>query len=1115
LTVDFSHYKANTLHRRISRRMALHRIEALKDYVGYLMAHPQELVALFDDFLINVTSFFRNPEAFEVLKQQVFPRLLAGRTTDNPVRIWVVGCSTGEEAYSIAMTLIEYMEQARILLPVQILASDLNGKGIETARAGIYSQSIAEHVSPERLRRFFHGQDGRYQVNKVIREMCLFARHNALTDPPFSRLDLVSCRNMLIYLEPVMQKRLLPLLHYGLKPGGVLWLGVSETIGGFRDLFEPEDVKHKMYTRKATTRVTDLPIPLLDRPAPSEQPSKSASLEQLGFPPPDAQRDADRILLHRYSPPGVLVNHDLEILQFRGNTSPFLTPAAGKASLHLMRMLREGLAVPVRAALAAAKKENVTVRKDGMPVLVDGKRTPVNVEVIPVKGNKAGEDCFLVLFQAVTSGSGARAQREGRNRAAEDEASHEATRLRQELTTSREYLQSVIEQQEASYEELQSANEEVQSANEELQSINEELETAQEETQSANEELGTVNEELNTRNAELAETNNDLLNLLGSVQMSIIMLDRELRIRRFTPTAERMVNLLAADVGRPIGDINLNLDLPDLEAVVTDVIASVTPVQREVRDRAGHWYSVRVRPYMTRDNRIDGAVLVLVDIDSLKTTEESLRASEERYRIMYERAPLGIFETDLDGRFVRVNDEFCRMTGRGRESLLTRRSRDITHPDDLAADIEAFRLLRSGEATSFQLQKRYLLNDGKPLWVEIHRFVITGPDGAPRFTVGVVEDIQERKSNEDALKESEARFRLLADSAPVLIWVNGLSGIEFVNRAHLDFLGAALAQVKGMGWTRFIHPADREQYLASYEDAMRRGERFEGQCRLRRHDGEYRSMLSVAIPRYEGEERVVGYVGCMVDVTEIKQAEESLRVADLKKNQFIALLAYELRIPLAPLRNVATLLNSPGLEPRTLTWAHDVLNRQLRNITRMVDDLLDVSRITEEKIQLEREPIVLADVIERSIEAVRSQLQAGAKHLDVRLPHTPVYLDADPVRLEQLFSNLLGNAIKFTHHAGHIWVTAKLQSDRPQMVETRIRDDGMGISSELLPRIFDLFIQADTSLERTHGGLGIGLTLVKRMVELHGGTIEARSDGPGHGAEFIVRFPFWVSYLLS
>src|SRR5882762_4178654 len=1096
--VDFSNYKAATLRRRIARRMALHKVETLPEYAEYLRDHPVELDALFQDILINVTSFFRDPETFELLKTRVFPGIAAEHTSSDAIRMWVVGCSTGEEAYSLAIVFSEFMEQEGRTWPVQIFATDLNGTGIERARTGLYPKSVAERVSPERLRRYFYELDGKYRVAKAIRDMCVFAKHNVLEDPPFSRMDVISCRNMLIYLEPVMQEHLLPTLHYALKSAGVLLLGGSESTGVHQDLFDPIDAKHRLYGRKPTAN--RLPPPLieglrLDRH--KHAPPVAAVEARRGE---GAQREADRILLARYTPPGVLVTEDLEILQFHGDTGAYLTPVAGKASLNLVKMLREGLLAPIRTAIALAKKEGGPVRKNDVRVKGHGS---VDIEIVPVNGTLTGRGGFLVLFhEPVALAPRLRVPRSSPTHA----SANETEQLKQELAATKDYLQSVIEQQDAANEELQSANEEIQSANEELQSINEEIETSKEEMESSNEELATVNEELQNRNAELGRSNNDLMNLLSSVQMAIVMLGPDLRIRRFTPMAETMLNLIPTDVGRPLTNIKLNVDVPDLETVLVNVLETVQPFQRDVQDRTGRWFSLRVRPYRTAENHIEGAVIALIDIDSVRQNVESLRVGAERLRIMYDRAPLGIFETDLEGRFVRVNDKFCELTGRTREALLALRAEDITHPDDLAAHREEFDRVRAGLVPAVRREKRYIREDGEVVWVELHRFSIPDAEGAPAFTVGIAEDIRERKEMETALRRREARFRALMNSAPVLIWVSGLEGMEYVNQAYLEFLGVESHEVLGNAWTYFLHPEDRDGYAKAYDQVVKGPLPFEHQFRFRRSDGEYRWMMAVALPQFGPAGKFAGYTGASFDITSLKQAEIGLRTADQRKDEFIAMLAHELRNPLAPITNIVQMMRAQNLDAKTTDWAHEVLDRQLRNIGRMVNDLLDVSRVSHGKIQLHPERVELGELVTRSVDALRATIEAAQKEIAIELPTAPVVMFADPVRLEQVIGNLVHNAVKFTPQAGHIWVSAAL-TNGDKDVQVSVRDDGDGIAADVLPLVFDLFMQGNTSFDRTQGGLGIGLSLVRGLVELHGGSIEAKSDGPGTGSEFIVRLP--------
>ncbi len=655
--VDFSHYKANTLNRRITRRMALQKIEGLKDYARFLQENPDEVEALHRDILVNVTSFFRNAEVFELLKAKIFPQLFKDRSRHDPLRAWVLGCSTGEEAYSIAMTFVEFQESTGSHVPVQVFATDLNGTAIEKARAGVYSKSITNDVSLERLRRFFVEVDGSYRVTKPIRDMCIFAKHNVVSDPPFSRLDLISCRNLLIYLEPLLQQKIVPLLHYALKLTGFLVLGSSETIGSYRDLFEIEDAQCKVYGKKPG------PSRLTTDPGPGRLPIAagfgSGSRVRRHEVAVDAlQREAERILLTKYVRPGVLINADMEILQFRGDTGPYLAPAPGKASLNLLKMAREGLLVALRGAVAKASKEESAVRAEGLRVKFNGGYREVHLEVVSVKASSSGEGGFLVLFEGAESVDRPRpktdepaTEREIGSTETQETAEQQIARLTQELAASREYLQSVIEQQEAANEELQSANEEVQSANEELQSINEELETSKEEIESTNEELATVNDEAQNRNLELGQINNDLVNLLSSVQTTIVMLGHDLRIRRFTPMAEKMLNLIPTDVGRPISDIKLNLAIPDLEALLVEAIDTVSIKEREVQDRQGRWYSLRIRPYKTLENKIDGAVMMFIDVDTLRRAQEFAENIVETVR-----EPLLVLDADL--RVWRANRSF-------------------------------------------------------------------------------------------------------------------------------------------------------------------------------------------------------------------------------------------------------------------------------------------------------------------------------------------------------------------------------------------------------------------------------------------------------------------------
>jgi two-component system, chemotaxis family, CheB/CheR fusion protein len=647
--VDFSLYKPGTLGRRIMRRMLLHKTDSIDAYVRLLQESPAEVDALFADLLISVTGFFRDPASFQALQKKILPRLLRDHTGDAPLRIWSCGCSTGEEAYSLAIAVSEVLEKAKKELPVQIFASDLNDRGIEKARAGVYHENIVLDISRERLQRFFTKVNGFYQINKSIRDLCVFARHNAVMDPPFSNLDLISCRNMLIYLTPVLQKRILPVFHYALKPRGFLLLGSSETIGESSHLFELSDRKNKIYSKRITAYrpMVDLAQSVLRETA---RPIPRPKERREDARPGELQEKIDRVILSQYSPDGVLINEQMDVFQFRGETGRFLQHQQGAASLNLLKMVREDLSLDVRRAVTEAIQTGKRVEHRATQVHPRrGSGRDVIIQVDPVTSD--GERFFLVLFREAHPAAEVAPELHKKSGGAQKAPEARLiAKLKEELASTKDSLQAIIEEQEATNEELKSANEEIQSSNEELQSTNEELETAREELQSTNEELTTLNQELQNRNTELAYLNNDLTNLLNSVNIAIIILSRDLTIRRFTATAEKLFNLIPSDLGRPLTDLTRNVRVPDLEQTIGEVIENLTVVEREVQDTEGHWYALRVRPYRTQDNRIEGVVLMLLDIDELK------RAMVQMISII--RHPLVLLYADL--KVSRANEAFYR-----------------------------------------------------------------------------------------------------------------------------------------------------------------------------------------------------------------------------------------------------------------------------------------------------------------------------------------------------------------------------------------------------------------------------------------------------------------------
>jgi two-component system CheB/CheR fusion protein len=621
--VDFSAYKETTLNRRIQRRMALHRIEQLGQYARFLHENKKEIEALFDDLLINVTRFFRDERMFRALKRRFLPALVKSKGKDRraQLRVWVPGCATGEEVYSLAICVLETLGQRVSKMAIQIFGTDLSDSTIEHARAGIYSSAIEKDVSGTRLKRFFSKRDGMYQIKRSVREICTFARQNITADPPFSRLDLISCRNVLIYLGPQLHKQCIPQFHYALNPGGYLILGPAESVGSFDELFELVDKRNKIYAKKNVA--TPHHVDLVSYRGFERRHPDAKGLASDDMTTAQLQQIADRIMLSAYAPAAVVIDREIRVQQFRGRTDLFLEHAPGPATLNLLQLVRPTMVADLRSTIHRALKTERPARKERTFVKYDGKMREVNIEVVPFKVPASDKSWLLVIFDETTKGTrpGKLPQVLGKTT-----REREITQLERELAASKESLHAIIEEQESTNEELKSANEEIESSNEELQSTNEELETAKEELQSTNEELTTLNEELSNRNLETMQVNSDLNNLLASIQLPIVMVDNTLTVRRATPAARQAFNILQTDIGRPLRELRPNIDVPDLEDILRAVIQTANTRKRRIIDKDGHEYSLRVRPYRTADNRIDGAVITLVDIDGNKQRRRNKKA---------------------------------------------------------------------------------------------------------------------------------------------------------------------------------------------------------------------------------------------------------------------------------------------------------------------------------------------------------------------------------------------------------------------------------------------------------------------------------------------------------
>jgi two-component system CheB/CheR fusion protein len=851
------------------------------------------------------------------------------------------------------------------------------------------------NVSRERLRRFFVETETSVRVSKPLRDMCVFSRHNLMADPPFSRMDLITCRNLLIYLEPSSQQRILPILHYALKPRGYLVLGASETVGPFRNLFGVEDGKHKIYARKS--RSVRVPLP---PPAPGTAPARSDRSKETrapariapGLGARDLHTEADRLLLG-LAPAAVLVDPNFQILQFRGHTEPYLAPAQGRASFMLLRMARPGLLAPLRGLMSRAKRSGKPVREERVQVGIGGRARDVDVRVCPVKGPSATEHGYLVVFSDSPAprprGKTGSRRRPAVAKGGRESAAANTVRLEHEMAGMREYVRSLSEEHDAAIEELQSANEEAQSANEELQSINEELETSKEEIQSSNEELSTVNDELNSRNLEMGRLNNDLANLISSVHVAIVIVTRDLRIRHFSPMAEKLLSIIPADVGRPISDIRLMIDVPDLESLLTEVIDSLTPMEREVQAKDQRWYSLRIRPYMTLEKRIEGAVLVMMDVN------ESRRAREYAESIV-ETVGQPILILDADLRVRRANRSFY----------------------------ETFRVARGST------EGRLVYELGNHQW-----------------------DIPDLR-------------RLLGEILPTSSVIE-----DFVVEHDFEHIGPKAMQLNAR---RLIAPGEeRESILLAIADVTGR--------------------LAA-----EQERARIG--------DQTRERAETLEAANRTKADFIAVLSHELRTPVNAITGWAEILKRPDASDDDRRKGVEVIARNSRIQAQLISDLLDSQRIASGRLSLNLRSLDLRAEVEAATEAViPSTLEKRVRLLLDIDTEGPVVVRADSARLQQVFGNLLANAVKFTPEGGEIRVGLLRKG---ACAEVFVRDSGQGIDADALPHLFERFRQYEPQAARIQGSLGLGLAVSRQLVDLHGGSISAESAGKGKGATFTVSLPF-------
>ncbi|CAN5357254.1 hypothetical protein BH23VER1_BH23VER1_17610 [soil metagenome] len=846
------------------------------------------------------------------------------------------------------------------------------------------------NVPAERRARFFERIDAGYRINRRVRDLCVFVKHDLTRDPPFGKLDLISCRNVLIYFDAELQRRVLPMLHYCLRPDGYLFLGQSEAITGFRDLFAAVDKEHRIFVKTGDSLRPTYAMPTgreteakMDESRPPERRQRAR----------EAQRQADHFMLARYAPPGVIINDRLEIIQFRGRTGDYLEPAPGHSQANLLRMARGGLVPHLHEIVERAKAENTTIRKHGLRVQ-DGSSTQlVDIEVVALTAiPDSSERYFLVLFEedassrARDSPAGPHAPLAESATAADDDAE----RVKAELSATRDFLHSLISEHETVTDELAAANEELVAGNEELQSTNEELQSAKEELQSTNEELSTVNDQLRNRNMELDQVASDLVNVLASVEIPVIIVDLKLRVRRFTPTVTTIARFRPADVGRSIDDIKLRVRVDDLGDRIREVLSSLVPGEWEVQGHEGRWFRLQIRPYRTSDNRLDGAVLSFVDVDALRSAIRDAEAARDYAQSIVETVSTALVVLDTRLRIVSANEAFYQTF-------------------DLTAETAA----------------------GKSL-AELH----AGPWEEPALRKALKRGFShgERIAALELATELAGADKIFSLSARPILWGGG---------ARMLLL--AIGDITDL---RRLE-AEREQLLASEQSAR-------------------------------------------VD------AERATHAKDL----FLATPSPELHTPLITMLLSAQLLRHIDTGDARVERASASIERAATSQARLIDDLLDVSRILSGKLMLDLRPVDFRALVQEACDLAAATAPSKGLQLAVELDGAVVY--GDPGRLQQIVNNLINNALKFTPGGGRVAVSLESGDGNTHL---SISDSGMGIRPDVLPQLFSRFVQADSTVTRTHGGLGLGLSIVRHLVDAHGGEVHAESPGEGQGATFHVTLP--------
>ncbi|HWK03227.1 MAG TPA: CheR family methyltransferase [Puia sp.] len=1118
--VDFSNYKQSTILRRIFRRMTLNKLKNLEEYTHLLRNRPAEVDLLYKDLLINVTSFFREPALYEAMGQKIFPALFKDRRPSEAIRIWIPACSSGEEACSIAICLYEYLGDQAIASPIQIFATDLSDSAIEKARAGIYTKADLQNVSAQRLQRFFIKVEGNFQIIKPIRDICIYATHNLLKDPPFSRIDLISCQNVLIYLEAGAQKRILRSFHYALKPSGYLLLGKSEALGSATELFASVDKQFKLFSKKITPSNFNFDFSIrsgLSLPGITTDEERMIA-EQDGEE--DIEKETNKLLLAGYTPAGVTINKEWQIVHFHGDVSSYLRPNQGKASLHLLKMVRDELVFELRALLQRIKKEAQPVKKE--QISLDQDKKTISIEAIPLRAYSK-HPYYLILFRDSVSAYQMEEfpdEKAGGNK--KGVGDRKIALLQLELKEAREQMKAMSEEFEAVREELQSANEEILSSNEELQSINEELETSKEELQSANEELTTINDELNNRNTDLKEAVDYSEAVIQTIREPLVVLNADLRIRTANKAFYILFKLKPEDAeGHYFYEMGNGLwNIPKLKDQLNEIIhknKSFENFELTIPFEPGDskillFNAMRMNQENDSRNRF---LLAIEDITERKRSEEAISQSNTRYENFIAQSSEGICRFELKkslpvnetpvkqldhlyryAQLAESNDAIALMHGRSHAADFLGADLDDLLPSGREGRGYIARFIEAG----YQLANEEIGDTDKENNTRYYICSLIGiveEEELKRIWI-IQKDITERKKIENDLKQSEERFRLLVQNAFDIITIYAEDGtIKYQSESLERVLGYHPSERIGTNIFQqpFVHPDD----IILKQDMFRRclespDENIRTQFRMQHKNGQYRMMEAVCT-NLLGYETINGLVANYRDITE-KDALEK------QKEEFIGIASHELKTPITSIKGYTQIIRNSlmGSQDQDTVRLVERLDRQVNRLTDLVKDLLDVTKITGGQLQLTINSFDINELIGEIADEIQQTFQKHELILELK-EVAPV--SADRERTGQVLTNILSNAIKYSPDANNIIIRSAADDKK---VTISVEDFGIGISKEVQEKVFQQFFRVHHHKMNIYPGLGLGLYIATQLVSRQGGAIWVDSV-PGSGSTFHFTLP--------